>query len=222
MRLIDADALEELFRETIGGIAKKPEISGNLEHMVRASAMVICMIKDAPTIEPERSSDCISRQAAIDAVHKSHDTIFRENHEFVTVGYVERTLLAVPSAEPEITRAQMTRNEFMDLVYDELSNDSDNYRANRIIDAADEYANEAERKKGKWVDVTRQKTMAQAFLEVAPGCYKRYCHGIEYPDICLERLLSGDIKCVSQPDGSLDCAKCWQRPYNGEFEKEEK
>ena len=54
MRCIDADALEELFREVIGGIAKKPEMNGNLEHMVRASAMVIEMIQDAPTIEPQR------------------------------------------------------------------------------------------------------------------------------------------------------------------------
>ena len=54
-RCIDADALEELFREVIGCIAKKPEMNGNLEHMVRASAMVIEMIKDAPTIEPEPS-----------------------------------------------------------------------------------------------------------------------------------------------------------------------
>jgi len=53
-RLIDADALEELFREVIGGIAKKPEMDGNLEHMVRASAMVIEMIQDAPTIEPRK------------------------------------------------------------------------------------------------------------------------------------------------------------------------
>ena len=50
MRLIDADELEELFRETIGAIAKEPEMTGNLEHMVRASAMVIQMIQDAPTI----------------------------------------------------------------------------------------------------------------------------------------------------------------------------
>lgn len=56
MRAIDADALEELFREVIGGIAKKPEMNGNLEHMVRASAMVVEMIKDAPTIEPERKT----------------------------------------------------------------------------------------------------------------------------------------------------------------------
>ena len=53
-RCIDADALEELFREVIGGIAKKPEMNGNLEHMVRASAMVIEMIQDAPTIEPRK------------------------------------------------------------------------------------------------------------------------------------------------------------------------
>ena len=34
----------------------------------------------------------------------------------------------------------MTRDEFMDMVYSELHSDGDNYRANRIIDAADEYA----------------------------------------------------------------------------------
>lgn len=33
----------------------------------------------------------------------------------------------------------MTREEFMDVVYDELQDDPDNYRANRIIDAFDEY-----------------------------------------------------------------------------------
>lgn len=32
------------------------------------------------------------------------------------------------------------RKDFMDIVYDELSDDSDNCRANRIIDAADAYA----------------------------------------------------------------------------------
>lgn len=36
----------------------------------------------------------------------------------------------------------MTRDEFMDLVYDELYDDGDNNRANRIIDAADSYAEE--------------------------------------------------------------------------------
>lgn len=58
-RCIDADALEELFREVIGGIAKKPEMNGNLEHMVRASAMVIEMIQDAPTIEPRKNGKWI-------------------------------------------------------------------------------------------------------------------------------------------------------------------
>ena len=54
MRLIDADALKELFSEVIGRIAKKPEMNGNLEHMIRASAMVIQMIDDAPSIQPEQ------------------------------------------------------------------------------------------------------------------------------------------------------------------------
>ena len=51
MRIIDADALEVLFRETIGHIAKRPEINGALEHLIRASAMAVEMIKDAPTID---------------------------------------------------------------------------------------------------------------------------------------------------------------------------
>ena len=53
MRTIDADALKELFSEVIGSIAKKPEMNGNLKHMIRASAMVIQMIDDAPSIQPE-------------------------------------------------------------------------------------------------------------------------------------------------------------------------
>lgn len=36
----------------------------------------------------------------------------------------------------------MTREEFMDIVYSELHSDDDNYKSNRIIDAADEYAEE--------------------------------------------------------------------------------
>ena len=39
----------------------------------------------------------------------------------------------------------MTREKFMDIVYSELHSDGDNYRANRIIDAADEYAEEQTR-----------------------------------------------------------------------------
>ena len=53
MRLIDAESLEELFRETINGIATRTDMQGALEHMIRASAMVVEMIKDAPTIDAE-------------------------------------------------------------------------------------------------------------------------------------------------------------------------
>jgi hypothetical protein len=43
----------------------------------------------------------------------------------------------------------MTREEFMDIVYSELHSDGDNYRANRIIDAFDEYVEE----QIKWIPV---------------------------------------------------------------------
>ena len=46
---------------------------------------------------------------------------------------------------------KMTREEFMEIVYDELHSDGDNNRANRIIDAADEYA-ETEQEP-KWISV---------------------------------------------------------------------
>lgn len=46
-------------------------------------------------------------------------------------------LEALPPAEPEIP--DDARDAFMNLVYDELHSDGDNNRANRIIDAADEY-----------------------------------------------------------------------------------
>lgn len=67
MRLIDADALKELFSEVIGHIAQKPEMNGNLEHMIRASAMVIQMIDDAPTVQPERK-DAVEKVVAVEAV----------------------------------------------------------------------------------------------------------------------------------------------------------
>ena len=50
-RLIDADALRELFAETISAIAKRPEMDGNLEYMIRSSAMAIKMIDDQPTAD---------------------------------------------------------------------------------------------------------------------------------------------------------------------------
>lgn len=43
----------------------------------------------------------------------------------------------------------MTRDDFMSLVYSELCDDSDNCRANRIIDAADDYAYDT----SKWISV---------------------------------------------------------------------
>lgn len=50
----------------------------------------------------------------------------------------------------------MTRDEFMELVYDELNSDGDNNRANRIIDAADSYA---EPESAQWVQMLINRRM---------------------------------------------------------------
>ena len=85
MRLIDADALEELFREVIGSLFRKTDCNLNFEYMIRSSAMTIEMIKDASTIdavEVVRCKDCKYRQ---------EDTIFHklycDGREVVADGY---------------------------------------------------------------------------------------------------------------------------------------
>lgn len=61
----------------------------------------------------------------------------------------------------------MTRDEFMDLVYDELYSDGDNNRANRIIDAADSYAEDCE---PHWIpcDEKMPENEATVLVTVAP------------------------------------------------------
>ena len=110
-RPIDADALKELFSEVIGRIAIKPEMNGNLEHMIRASAMVIQMIDDAPSIQlgtnlAEVGTDLVSRQAVKD--------IFTELYGISAIGSVfdkdkwadicETTANELPPVQPKGTR----------------------------------------------------------------------------------------------------------------------
>jgi hypothetical protein len=60
----------------------------------------------------------------------------------------------------------MTREEFMDIVYSELYSDDDNYRANRIIDAADEYAEDSRSEKPNYTDAEIQKMQDLEFAEI--------------------------------------------------------
>ena len=121
MRTIDADALKELFSEVIGHIAKKPEMNGNLEHMIRASAMVIQMIDDAPTVQPDTtthgsipaetgkndgdrtSGDCVSRQAAIDTLRKmqTYKLFAGDDMLLIDQAKAQTELMMLPSAQPE-------------------------------------------------------------------------------------------------------------------------
>ena len=112
MRLIDADALKELFREVIGRIAKKPEMNGNLEHMIRASAMVIQMIDDAPSIQlgtnlAEVGTDLVSRQAMLDGI----DKLIKIHFDRTVVLYKARKVAEdLPSVQPERRTAYWTKD----------------------------------------------------------------------------------------------------------------
>lgn len=53
MRPIDADALQQVFNEVSTSLMRKPALTKDIEHMVRAFLMTTEMIKDAPTIEVE-------------------------------------------------------------------------------------------------------------------------------------------------------------------------
>lgn len=126
MRLIDADALKELFSEVIGHIAKKSEMNGNLEHMIRASAMVIQMIDDAPTVQPDTtthdsipaetgkndgdgtSGDCISRQAALEAIRtmQTYKMFAGDDMLLIDQAEAQTELMMLPSAQPEIIRCK--------------------------------------------------------------------------------------------------------------------
>ena len=130
MRLIDADALKELFSEVIGHIAKKPEMNGNLEHMIRASAMVIQMIDDAPTVQPYTtthdsipaetgendgdgtSGDCISRQAALETIRtmQTYKLFAGDDMLLIDQAKAQTELMMLPSAQPEPRTAYWTKD----------------------------------------------------------------------------------------------------------------
>jgi len=129
MRLIDADALKELFSEVIGSIAKKPEMNGNLEHMIRASAMVIQMIDDAPTVQPEtncseipNNSDTISRQAALEKIRKMQTYKMFAGDDMLLIDQAEAQteLMMLPPEEPERKTGRwidITNDESIDMEY---------------------------------------------------------------------------------------------------------
>ena len=71
----------------------------------------------------------------------------------------------------------MTRDEFMDVVYDELHSDGDNNRANRIIDAADDYVDEYA---PHWIPVTeRLPEVGQRVLAQQKDGSSRACRCID-------------------------------------------
>lgn len=83
MRLIDADELHELFAETIAYIAERTDMVGALEHMIRASAMVIRMIDDAPTVDAVPVIRCRECKHSVDYYNDGECYCKRENLDYI-------------------------------------------------------------------------------------------------------------------------------------------
>ena len=87
----------------------------------------------------------------------------------------------------------MTREEFTDLVYDELCDDDDNCRANRIIDAADDYTHT------EWISVKeRLPTKDGEYLTTVKsyGFNKPYVTMLNYANKFTSYMLE-DTRCNS-------------------------
>lgn len=110
----------------------------------------------------------------------------------------------------------MTREEFMDMVYSELHSDGDNYRANRIIDAADEYAE----KESNWISVSERLPEAK-YGESARLLVTKCWKDEENIRVVDEAYFNGS--CFCKPTGEcISDAKilAWMplpEPYKGEW-----
>ena len=78
----------------------------------------------------------------------------------------------------------MTRGEFMDIVYSELYSDGDNYRANRIIDAADEYVETELQPCDDCISRKSVLELAKKGVLISNGSYESVCKAInELPPV---------------------------------------
>lgn len=116
----------------------------------------------------------------------------------------------------------MTRDEFMDMVYSELHSDGDNYRANRIIDAADEYADEYAEKQPRWIPVSERLPKAGEYIgDVA----KYYLVQNEYGDMLVARYTHSEYwEQIYQLQPIGDKIVAWMplpEPYKAERSGEE-
>jgi len=112
----------------------------------------------------------------------------------------------------------MTRDEFMDMVYSELHSDGDNYRANRIIDAADEYAEE----QARWIPVSERLPKAGEYIGDVD---KYYLVQNEYGDMLVARYTHSEYwEQIYQFTPIADEIIAWQllpEPYKAESEDKE-
>ena len=70
------------------------------------------IVKDSQGLAKDLANDCISRQAAIEAVHKSYDMILDFKTDGKTISSsIEDILSNLPSAQPERKRGKWIRQD---------------------------------------------------------------------------------------------------------------
>lgn len=89
MRLIDADALQNLFNEVSTSLLAKPELRKDTEHMVRAFLMTTEMMQDAPTedaVPVVRCQNCVKRGKGDCPMEQDYPWISSDSNGFCHLG----------------------------------------------------------------------------------------------------------------------------------------
>ena len=72
----------------------------------------------------------------------------------------------------------------------------------------------------KWSDEHPEKTRKEAYLEIFPKLEDLKDKVVNFDSECLPCFYELIGKCEGDYCGEKTCGECWNRPYNGEFEKE--
>lgn len=89
MRLIDADALQNLFNDTTTSLLGRAEIQKDAEHMVRAFLRTTEMIRDAATVDAVPVVRCRDCKHCVECVDNAGATTEWECHLYIDYHTIE-------------------------------------------------------------------------------------------------------------------------------------
>ena len=102
MRLIDVDNLTDDCKRYLATL--NPDRDGKECTRIR---WLIGVLDNAPSVNPDTQTDCISRRATIEAVHENYDKILDFKSDGKTIASsVEDIICDLPSVTPEIIQCK--------------------------------------------------------------------------------------------------------------------